>query len=270
MSSTRSRFLAGHAAQVGLDVDRYNQPGTTVVGTEDRLGSELAFCYWVGEHAVVWTDPNLTDQLTPLADDTTTLTEAGFVAAVEEAGLLRAASAVQRVRDDGAELPALTELPDRYWFEALSMDDPLLLPRVRGLAEACTPREVEDAALDELDDFNEAAISVLSVLSVDEAEDEPAGGRPLAAYSSACEWDWTPEFADIGVLVHPEHRRSGFGVHVVNRTCRQLLADGLLPMYRHEESNVGSSAIADALGFGVVARLVVHASPAKLAEEGAG
>jgi len=106
---------------------------------------------------------------------------------------------------------------------------------------------------DVIDIFIEAFVAV-NLVTVDE--------RTVVAYSSAGPWEWDPAFGDIGVLVDPAHRTARLGTFAVVNTCLDLLAADRLPLYRHDEDNVGSARLATALGFEIVARLDVFTRPA--------
>ena len=54
---------------------------------------------------------------------------------------------------------------------------------------------------------------------------------------------------DISVFVHPEHRSHGLGGLVVRALCSALYREGLTPLYRAENANKASCALARRLGF---------------------
>ncbi len=62
-------------------------------------------------------------------------------------------------------------------------------------------------------------------------------------------------YADVAVAVAPAYRRQGIATAAAARTCRQLAADGLLPVWSTSSDNVASLYAATALGFREVSRL---------------
>ena len=216
----------------------------------------MAFCYWPRAHALLWVDPALEQRFAPLGHEHESISAEQLAARAAELGLEHYADACMRVLPPPAaaalERPAA---PAGYRHEVLS-DDSMgaVVERVRALTGQCSDEDVEEAALDELDEFDERAINVLV------PEHAPAGAAPVA-YASACLWDWDRGFGDIGVLVHPDHRARGLGRWTVVHTCVDLLDDGLPPLYRHQSTNVGSQAVADGLGFEIVTDLSVYALP---------
>jgi predicted GNAT family acetyltransferase len=234
------RFIDGFARQVELDPALLHRPGTTLVGRADRAGSNLFAAYRIVERVVIWSDPVLVDRLAHLADETTAIEWSNLAEASTAAGLEPIATATMRYLPDRATAALdRSPQPSAYHHRRLRADHPADVNLVRAFADRSDADDVEQAALDDLDNFDEAAIHVLSV------NDE------LVAYASAAPWDWDPTFADIGVLVDRAHRRRGLGRFVVAESCAELLSAERLPLYRHEGSNLGSATIAQALGFEV-------------------
>ena len=61
-------FVDGIAERMGIGVHRR---GTSVVAAEDRAGSSTVVAYAISMHTVLWCDPAIVDELSPLADATT-------------------------------------------------------------------------------------------------------------------------------------------------------------------------------------------------------
>ncbi len=244
----RARFLAGLAATVDLDPSTFVDPGVTPIGRDDRADSGAAACYSVDDHLLVWADPAVVDAFAPLAERRTAPTADELFAFAETAGFEFVADATMRLLADDS-LPEPATLPDGLAFEALDPADPATLERVTAFTESCDPDDVEEAALDELDDFQEFAIRVISDRS----------GR-IVAWASAAPWDWDEpfgerRFGDIGVLVAADARGKGLGRAAVVETARALLAEGVEPLYRQTDDNLGSAALARSLGFTPVTTL---------------
>lgn len=244
-----SRFLDGLASAAELDRSSLNSPGVTVVGREDRAGSSALACYWTGEHLVAWGDPAIIDRVNDAGIETSPAPQdpAGFGQRLAAAKFEHKATVITNLLagppsppTPPAELAGSGNSYDHRW---LAGDDPATLEAVRAFADRCDPDDVEAADLDELDDFAEQAINVVAIPGQDPLH--------IVAYASACEWGsgWDAEMADIGVLVHGDHRKAGLARFVVANTVAQLLDDGRVPLYRHESSNQGSAAVAAGVGF---------------------
>ncbi len=245
LAANSARFLDGLASETALDRDRLDRPGTTVIGREDRAGSGALACYRAGAHLVIWGDPAVVDRVDALAGPDA-MTGADLADSVGRAGFALHATVVSNMLASAP--PSPSPAPAAYDHVWLDGDEPATLTAVRAFTERCDPDEVEAAALDELDEFDEAAINVLTV-------EPPEDLLHIVAYASAAAWEWDPTMADIGVLVDAGHRRRGLANLVVANTVARLLADGRLPFYRHAASNAGSASVAASNGFEPVATL---------------
>lgn len=248
LGANQARFLDGLAAAALVDRELLDRPGTTVIGREDRAGSGALACYRAGPHLVVWCDPAVVDRAEALAGSETR-GEDEVAAVLDRAGVGLHASLINRMLAGPAPPPP--PVPEGYTQVWLDWPGPSTLEVVRAFTERCDVDDVEAAGLDELDEFDEAAINVLVPGPVGESAD-PAD---LVAYASASAWEWDAAMADIGVLIDVGHRRRGLANLVVASTVDRLLADGRVPFYRHLVTNRGSAAVAAGLGFAPVARL---------------
>jgi GNAT superfamily N-acetyltransferase len=247
---TKERFLEGLVAEAQIDTDLLNRAGTSIVGREERAGSGIVVCYWAGEHTLVWADPEVIDTLDAVRDDGRSRTLAEVTDSLTAAGFTLAETADMRVLSGDPTPPSRT--PKGYDHRWLTMED-ADVALVRAFADRSDPDEVEEAGLEDMDNFDEAAINVLT------ASDDPTG-ETLVAFGSACDWDWDPLFADIGVLVDPNHRQAGLGRFVVANTTKQLIVEGRIPLYRHAQSNLGSKGIAVGVGFETATSLAFFTS----------
>lgn len=216
----------------GLAPELVEHPGVTLVAADARAGSGLASAYVIGAHVVVFADPACARTLAGFdvapSDDAT----AAYRAFVLQAGAEVLATGVQRTlvgpRPDGARAGH----PVR-----LQREDPDHVERLDALFDQCTADELEDAAI-ERDDLDPVIYCT-----------EASAGGLLTAYASAfADDDFAGEW-DIGVLTAPTHRHQGLGLSCVMRLCDHLLAEGGVPLYRHEIHNTGSAALAAAAGF---------------------
>jgi RimJ/RimL family protein N-acetyltransferase len=255
------RFRDGLAAAAGVAPAALRRPGTTVVGREDRAGSGALACYRVDHHLLVWADPGAVDRVAAagLTDDRATPDPEDLERLVRPAGFHRVASVVTNLLDGPPRSPGdLAQCGPGYRHRWLSGDGPGVLDAVRRFTGRCDPADIEAADLDELDELDELDGLPEDAINVVLAPAGPADGAdplPVVAYASASRWDWDPVLADIGVLVQADHRRRGLARFVVANTVARLLADGRIPLYRHERSNLGSRAVASGIGFRPVASL---------------
>lgn len=256
LDRTGGVFVEGLARQIGVGADRLAGAGTTVVSTDSRNGFDGFVGYRLHRHVVLWADPAVVDRLPSVPDDRP-LSTAEIDRIATAAGFERSIGATMRLLPDGTA--PLGSAPDRHSdpgsgrfdelvLELPAADAPGLVDRVRGLTARCDPGEVEEADLDDLDNFDEAAIAIVA----------SGSGGPVAAYASACTWDWDPVLGDIGVLVDDRFRHRGLGRLVVARCSAGLLADGRIPLYRHDRANTGSARLAESLGFRPVTQLDLY------------
>lgn len=234
-ASVREAFLGGLADQLGRDITLFDTVGTSVIGRDGRAGTGSATCYWVGRHAVVWCDPALEESLASLTSDTVATTDE-VEGVMTSLGLTPLGAAI--MHGLGAPVADPGPAPSPYEGRSLTIAD---VDLVRAFTSRCDPSDVEDVLLDDLDDFDEAGIRV--------AVDPTLGPDHIVAYASAMDWGWNATFADIAVLVHRDHRRRGLARWVVHATTAALLAEGRIPLYRHDVDNLGSAAVARSIGF---------------------
>lgn len=238
----RSRFLTGLEVAACLQPGTLTRPGTSVSATDDRIGTGAASGYRIDGHLVVWCDPAIEHRLKDLCGPRA-LEPDDLDAAMAAAGLQHDAGATVRALVAApSEPPALHRPFAARWLDA---GNAAHVDRIREFAGRIDPIDVEQAGLDDLDDFDEAAIAVV----VDERIDHGDSAASIVAYASAMPWEWDGEFGDIAVLVDRAHRGAGLGRHVVTRSARRLLDLGRIPLYRHRLDNTASAAVATSIGF---------------------
>lgn len=216
----------------GLAPDLVEQPGVTVVAAAGRAGSGVASAYMLGPHVVVFTDPACAPTLAGFDIDRDGDATAAYRAFVEGEGAEVLGTGVQRTLVGPRPDAACAGHPVR-----VQREDPQHVVRLNALFDQCTEDELEDAAIerDELD----------PVIYCTEA----SPGGQLTAYASAFPDDDFAGEWDIGVLTSPTHRHQGLGLSCVMRLCDHLLAEGEVPLYRHDIHNTASAALATAAGF---------------------
>jgi len=234
-----SSYLAAVTGQIEADLGRSLGSGTTIVPAEHRGGSRTAVVYDLADRTVLRCDPALTDLLAPIAGpDTVSLPDA-VQRCVELGGTPRGVG-------DNRVLEHDTVLPDidvgqlrEVWLDHHRADHIALLAGLRGVL---SDEDAEEAEFD-LDDLDDTLVGL-----VDDRSDPPL----LVAQAGVRPWMDHSTLGDIGVTVHPEHRRRGLGAAVVSRCARGLRDGELQLMYRYDIENLGSKAVADAVGFTLV------------------
>ncbi|MFM7253233.1 MAG: GNAT family N-acetyltransferase [Ilumatobacteraceae bacterium] len=245
----RARFLKGLEVRAHLPPGALGEPGTSVTATDDRVGTGAISCYRVDEHLVIWCDPALEDRVAHLSGPQAIAPDA-LPDAMSAVDLRPDASAAMRalITAPAAPPPLLRPLVTR----TLDAQNAEHVDRIRAFAARLDPIDVEQAGLDDLDDFDEAAIAIV----VDERIDNGESATSIIAYASAMPWEWDGQFGDIAVLVDGTHRGAGLGRHVVARTTAALLDLGRIPLYRHQLDNAASAAVAASIGFQPLTSLV--------------
>lgn len=222
------RYRTGIVDHFAAVAGRRLAPGVSVVAFDDRTSS-TAVLYDLAPHALIACSPSLAERLAAIdgapADQVFALTE--------QLGGDRSDGGLNHVWSDAAAVPATPAPADRiHWLDVTDDADIGLIAQ---LAAACTEDDLEEADIDlETPDPN-----VVVTLAEDGTVTSYASGRPFWAHA---------ECDDIGVLVHPDHRRRGLGAAVVAEFVRRR-ASTCIQLYRHDVENLGSTAIARGVGF---------------------
>ena len=164
-TTIRGRYLDGLAREAAVDRAAIDRPGVTVVGRDDRAGSNALACYRVADHLVVWADPAVVDRAVAagLADGVDAAPSTAEVdALVAAAGFAKVATVVNNLLDGRPSPPPdLADLAAGYRHRWLDDREPGTVDLVRAFTERCDADDVDAADLDELDSFDEAAINVV-------------------------------------------------------------------------------------------------------------
>ncbi len=207
--------------------------GTTIVPTADRAGSNLAVAYPANEFTLIWCSPHLAPTLAPL-ESTHPLSATDFVATCVRLGGTHLADGNHRV------LTRPASMVEGANPVALSRDQTEDVELIRLLLEQCSDEDADEAEF-ELNDLDPAIMAILTE------------ERRIASLASARPWSLGPEFDDIGVLTHPDHRGMGLGAAVVAALARHQQDQGRLMFYSCDVTNEGSNRLAQRVGFELVA-----------------
>lgn len=230
----------------GLAPSIVAEAGCTIVPEASRAGSRIASAYVYGRHFAIFVDPACADRLTsfdPGAFDADALDP------LERFGDFMTAAGAE-ILGQGAMRVLEANSPDAVdGVAVVDADVPTDVARIQALVDACTAEEVDDAAI-EMDELDPVIRGV-----------EATPGGALIGYASAFPDEDFGGRWDIGVLTHPDHRRKGLGARAVQRLVVDLVADGQLPIYRHDLDNAGSAALSTSLGFVTATRLLAARFP---------
>lgn len=244
--SSGRRFLEELLESGGLARDLMDRPGTSLATTEDRVGSRICVRYVMGDHVVLWHDPELTPVLEPLADTGRSMTENEWMALVEEQGWNFLGGAIMKVFPETAA--SLADTPSDVTVHQFDWSRDADLALVQALIDVSSEEDLDEAEV-EMDDLDDIAFGLL----------DPDGS--IAAYASSRPWDRGDNFGDIGVIVRSDARGRGLGVAVVSVVVAELRRRGIDPLYRCDPENAGSDRLSAALGFEVQTALTAATAP---------
>lgn len=233
MVNTPRHFCQQLLTSMGCDPALLDTPGVTVAGDPERAESKVTAGYVLGEHFVITCDPAAEDMLTEATTGMEPTLNAFRATAEKMGGEFLGASRMQL-----CDAPALTrpDLPPGYEYTTLRNDDADHLELISNLISDSTEDDLDEAELemDNLDDVIEVVL---------------AASGEIAAFASCRPFSLAPDYGDIGVLTHHEHRRSQLGSAVVQSLGVRQHELGITPLYRCDEDNTASVQLSAKLGF---------------------
>lgn len=233
-------FVRRLAASMGVDPSVVATAGVSVKGSPARAENHVTAGYQLGEHFVITCDPAVESMLQSVSVDMEPSLDGWRALATANGGELLGAGRMQLLTDPSS----LSSVDvDGYEIVAMRSDDPKALKIVERLVEVSTDDDLEEAEIDlaDLDEVMHLAIGV---------------DGEAAAYASACEFDLTAGYGDIGVLTRHDQRGKGLGVAVVSALSTRLFGEGIEPLYRCDEENAGSMRLSASMGFVPATRLI--------------
>lgn len=244
------------ARQLDMTPHEFETPGTTVTFRDDRAGTGQVAIYRVGAHTILWADPALEGQIDRFAHPAEALELVAARDQLLEQGYELLAGSLMRAQDTTSAAAlvstadALCDATPEFRSQWLADGDDEHLALIAELASKCTFDDLEQADMEDLDEFEGDPIHGIF---------DPDGA--LAALAYATPWDWDPLFCDVGVLVDPTYRNRRLGVRAIAGLAAAISGHGHIPLYRHEDENAGSAALATRLGFETVLDLCVVRQP---------
>ncbi len=223
----------------GLDLEDWGRSCTRVRGDEIFADTPEIYLYRLGRMALARLDPAKLDWVDwPTDMDSRFIDAEGLMAwAGKGHSISPAGAGLNLYLDPDGFLPA----PAVPGIELRRLDAKADWELIKGLLDACSEEEVDDAEIYE-----------------DDPDAEVFGGFAegrLVGYAGFRYWE--EKFADIGILCNPEFRQRGLGKCLVSALSEWCLDNDVVPMYRVDPANTGSRRIAEALGFTMWVRIDV-------------
>jgi RimJ/RimL family protein N-acetyltransferase len=234
-------YRQGLARYGGVDPGLFDRRGTTIAPVADRTGLKTASAYEIGEHTLIFCDPEVAGVVGSLASSTDSFPSDRLAGWGTEHGFTYVGAGWCHLADQSM----VTDLPPPpdatpVILDRDNADDKAL---IAGLVEVTDPDEADEADLDleNLDPF------ILGLLDQD--------GR-IGAYASEKSSEHDAEFfADIAILTRSDMRGMGWGRAAVSILCGHIFDRARLPLYRCSQDNTGSRRLALSLGFEQVVAL---------------
>ncbi|MEO1061824.1 MAG: GNAT family N-acetyltransferase [Actinomycetota bacterium] len=242
----RDRFRRALAHELAVAPEAIDRPATVVVPEDDRAGSGLAVAYAIGQLTAIRCDPALAPALAPLSAPDRALSFEELEAWTGDRDWSVVDGNDNHVLPAGWAAPTLT-VPQDGTLVDLDTSDATTQQLIADLVEATGDDDAEEAEVD-LEDLDALAVALLD------------GDGAIAAFASARPWDVDETFDDIGVLVHPDRRRGGWGTAAVLALVARSLELDRHPLYRCNWTVTGSKRLAVGLGFEVACRLLAVAA----------
>lgn len=216
LDQTMHAVRDGWARQLRVAPSLVAEPGVHVV---TRMGATAVVVLRLGPATVAVAPPPAAARLRSLGRDLLLDTDA-VVGAIDDPAA-RPIGTATLAFTDGATLVTPSQAPAR----PADPDD------VAALLAAVETHEGEESGL----------AGMPERWTVDRADGVPAA---VAGYVA-----WQDRVAQLGVLVHPDHRHRGLAMRAAGTAARAAISAGLVPQWRCRLGNDASARLADGLGF---------------------
>jgi GNAT superfamily N-acetyltransferase len=194
----------------------------------------LAVAYPLGERTIVWCARSLASKLTPL-NGPSALSNDEFIARAIELGGVYEGAGHQRVLPGPAPEPAV----DSSRLVVLDRGDADHRGLIAAFVDRCSDDDLDEAELS-MELLDEAIVGVL----------DDAGA--LASYAGSRPWVFDAGFDEVAVITRPDQRGRGLGAAAVAELSRRRQAVGRSMFYNCDVDNIGSSRLAESVGFELV------------------
>jgi GNAT superfamily N-acetyltransferase len=228
------RLIAAVTTAAGDALGCEPPTGTAIVASEAREGSKLAVAYPLAERTIVWCAPGLASRLAPL-EGPTVLDNDEFTARASELGGVYEGAGHHRVLARPAPEPAV----ETSRLVVLDRGDAEHRALIAAFIDRCSDDDLDEAELS-IELLDEAIVGVL----------DDAGA--LVSYASSRPWVFDACFDDVAVITRPDQRGRGLGAAAVAELSRRRQAVGHSMFYSCDIENIGSSRLAESVGFQLV------------------
>lgn len=239
MGAVLDQYFAALATTAKAAANRSLDGGTMIAPVDDRVATRSATSYPTPFGTIVWCDPAFADRLAVVLGERVEhpISSDEFVELATADGAELLGFGRNRVLDGQLRVPTAGGHGAELSVRRLDRDVVADVALLTALAAEVTEDDLDEADI-ELDNLDPFCVGLLD-------------GRQLAGYASGRPSEIHERFDDIGVLVHPAHRRSGLGARAVAEFVqqRQVANPDRLMLYRCTTENAGSNRIAESLGF---------------------
>lgn len=243
------RQIFCHVMSIGMDVDpsALTTRGVSVRPSAERAENHVTAAYVFDEHLIVTCDPAAESLLKPAEASLAEPTLAAWSDfAARVGGELLGAGRMQLLTSH--DMPAIAAAPG-YDLRQLDRADSADVALIQQLIDESSEDDLDEVELDI------SALNELIFVFIDQASGK------IASFADSYEFDMAASFHDVGILTTPAHRGKDLGKALTRTICSHLLGQGVEPLYRCDEENIGSIKLSAGLGFEPVTKLVAHRFP---------
>jgi len=242
----KQTFVHAMMTSMGCDPAEVATQGVSVRPSPERAENHVSAGYLFDEHLIISCDPAAEALLGPAEASCEPTLAAWNDFAIAAGGELLGAARMQLLNSH--VMPPIDVAPG-YELRQLNRGMAADVALIQQLVDESTQDDLDEVELD-IDALNE-----IVMVFVDQETDK------IACFADTYEFDMAPAFHDVGMLTTPPHRDKNLGKALTRHICSHLLQQGIEPLYRCDEANVGSIRLSRALGFAPVTQLVAYRFP---------